>query len=186
MVEAPGSPGIWPRWTSSAKSGIGTALSDTSRVWFTISHGILNEVYYPRVDQACIRDPAGFPRGLSRPVRRCQAYGNTPRLHAHEAVAEAATLGGDPIEDGGVLVSETVGQTLGRSRHDDWRMRNRCDKHRESDIVLTDRELHRDLPHRILNSRGRRAVPLSSGLGRAATHAWKKIWQARLAAERPR
>jgi glucoamylase len=56
MVEAPGRPGIWPRWTSSAKSGVGTALSDTSRVWFTISHGILNEVYYPRVDQACIRD----------------------------------------------------------------------------------------------------------------------------------
>ncbi len=27
-----------------------------SRVWFTISHGILNEVYYPRVDQACVRD----------------------------------------------------------------------------------------------------------------------------------
>jgi glucoamylase len=25
-------------------------------VWFTISHGILNECYYPRVDQACIRD----------------------------------------------------------------------------------------------------------------------------------
>jgi glucoamylase len=56
MTEAPGSPGIPPRWTSSAKSGVGTALSDTSRVWFTISHGILNEVYYPRVDQACIRD----------------------------------------------------------------------------------------------------------------------------------
>ena len=56
MAEAPGSPGIRPRWTSSAKSGVGKALSDTSRVWFTISHGILNEVYYPRVDQACIRD----------------------------------------------------------------------------------------------------------------------------------
>ncbi len=56
LVEAPGRPGIQPRWTSSAKSGVGTALSDTSRVWFTISHGILNEVYYPRVDQACIRD----------------------------------------------------------------------------------------------------------------------------------
>ncbi len=56
MAEAPGWPGIRPRWTSSAKSGVGTALSDTSRVWFTISHGILNEVYYPRVDQACIRD----------------------------------------------------------------------------------------------------------------------------------
>jgi glucoamylase len=25
-------------------------------VWFTISHGILNEIYYPRVDQACTRD----------------------------------------------------------------------------------------------------------------------------------
>jgi len=56
MVEAPGWPGIRPRWTSSAKSGVGTALSDASRVWFAISHGILNEVYYPRVDQACIRD----------------------------------------------------------------------------------------------------------------------------------
>ena len=27
-----------------------------SRVWFTISHGIVNEIYYPRVDQACVRD----------------------------------------------------------------------------------------------------------------------------------
>ena len=53
---APGWPGIEPRWTSSAKSGVGTALGAGSRVWFTISHGILNEVYYPRVDQACIRD----------------------------------------------------------------------------------------------------------------------------------
>jgi glucoamylase len=25
-------------------------------VWFTLSHGILNEVYYPRVDHACTRD----------------------------------------------------------------------------------------------------------------------------------
>ncbi|HZU45127.1 MAG TPA: glucan 1,4-alpha-glucosidase [Terriglobales bacterium] len=53
---APGWPGIPPRWTSSAKSGLGTALRHSSRVWFTISHGILNEVYYPRVDQACTRD----------------------------------------------------------------------------------------------------------------------------------
>jgi len=53
---APGWPGIEPRWTSSAKTGVGTSLSLSSRVWFTISHGILNEVYYPRLDQACIRD----------------------------------------------------------------------------------------------------------------------------------
>jgi glucoamylase len=53
---APGWPGIPPRWTSGAKTGIGTALNLHSRVWFTVSHGILNEIYYPRVDQACTRD----------------------------------------------------------------------------------------------------------------------------------
>lgn len=53
---APGHPGIPPRWTSSAKSGLGTALSDASHVWFTLSHGIFNEIYYPRIDQACTRD----------------------------------------------------------------------------------------------------------------------------------
>lgn len=52
----PGWPGIPPRWTSSAKNGVGTALNPGSRVWFTISHGIINEVYYPRVDRACTRD----------------------------------------------------------------------------------------------------------------------------------
>jgi glucoamylase len=53
---APGWPGIPPRWTSSAKIGVGTALDQHSKVWFTLSHGILNEVYFPRVDQACTRD----------------------------------------------------------------------------------------------------------------------------------
>jgi len=53
---APGRPGIPPRWTSSAKEGIGTSASYQSRVWFTISHGIINEVYYPRIDQANTRD----------------------------------------------------------------------------------------------------------------------------------
>jgi glucoamylase len=55
-IAAPGWPGIPPRWTSSAKTGVGTALNRTSRVWFTLSHGILNEIYYPRVDMACTRD----------------------------------------------------------------------------------------------------------------------------------
>lgn len=52
----PGHPGLEPRWTSSAKSGAGTATSRESRVWFTLSHGILNEVYFPFIDQACTRD----------------------------------------------------------------------------------------------------------------------------------
>jgi len=55
-VRAPGWPGIPPRWTSSAKDGVGTALNAASHAWFTISHGIFNEIYYPRLDQACTRD----------------------------------------------------------------------------------------------------------------------------------
>ncbi len=54
--DAPGHPGVEPTWTSSAKTGVGTALDATSRVAFTISHGIVNEIYYPRIDQACTRD----------------------------------------------------------------------------------------------------------------------------------
>ena len=53
---APGWPGIAPRWTTSNKTAVGTAIGDGSRVWFTASHGILNEIYYPEVDSACLRD----------------------------------------------------------------------------------------------------------------------------------
>ncbi|MFT4163515.1 glucan 1,4-alpha-glucosidase [Shinella sp.] len=74
---APGAPGIPARWTSSAKSGVGTALSLQSPVWFTLSHGILNEIYYPRVDSACTRDfgllvtgPSGY---FSEEKRDCIA-----------------------------------------------------------------------------------------------------------------
>jgi glucoamylase len=56
ISHAPGAPGLPAKWTSSAKTGVGTALSSTSRVWFTLSHGIFNEIYYPRIDKACIRD----------------------------------------------------------------------------------------------------------------------------------
>ncbi|MGB5579960.1 MAG: glycoside hydrolase family 15 protein [Woeseia sp.] len=53
--DAPGSPGIGPTWTSSDKDLVGTSLGP-SRVWFTLGHGIVNEVYYPRVDLPQIRD----------------------------------------------------------------------------------------------------------------------------------
>ncbi|MEO8539530.1 MAG: glycoside hydrolase family 15 protein [bacterium] len=55
-LPAPGWPGIEPRWTSSAKSAVGTSANPASRVWFTLSHGIVNEVYYPSVDTANTRD----------------------------------------------------------------------------------------------------------------------------------
>ncbi len=52
---APGGPGIAPTWSSSAKEAVGTALR-SSRVWFTVGRGILNEVYWPRVDRPETRD----------------------------------------------------------------------------------------------------------------------------------
>src|SRR3954465_1678542 len=51
-----GAPGIEPRWTRSAKEGIGTAYHSSCRLWFTLSHGIINEIYYPHVDQPNTRD----------------------------------------------------------------------------------------------------------------------------------
>ena len=51
-----GAPGIEPRWTSSAKVGVGTAYHTSCRLWFTLSHGIVNEIYHPRVDQPRTRD----------------------------------------------------------------------------------------------------------------------------------
>ncbi len=51
-----GSPGLPPRWTSSRKDAVLTAYSAASRVWCTISHGTMNEVYYPTVDRPQTRD----------------------------------------------------------------------------------------------------------------------------------
>jgi glucoamylase len=51
-----GAPGIQPRWTRSAKEAVGTAYSASSRVWFTVSGGIVNEVYYPTIDRPQIRN----------------------------------------------------------------------------------------------------------------------------------
>ncbi len=61
MIEQPqsiafGWPGAEPRWTQSTKEGIGTAYHSSCRLWFTLSHGIINEIYYPHVDQPNTRD----------------------------------------------------------------------------------------------------------------------------------
>ena len=44
--EAFGAPGIAPTWCSSDKDFVTTALG-SSRLWATIGHGIVNEVYWP-------------------------------------------------------------------------------------------------------------------------------------------
>jgi glucoamylase len=54
--EAFGTPGTEPRWTSSLKDAVCTANEESSRIWFTCSHGILNEIYCPTIDRAQVRD----------------------------------------------------------------------------------------------------------------------------------
>ncbi len=55
MTAAPGAPGLPPTWCSSAKEMVGCSLGH-ARLWFAIGGGIINEVYYPRVDIPQIRD----------------------------------------------------------------------------------------------------------------------------------
>ena len=33
-----------------------TAYAGSSRIWFTCSHGILNEIYHPTIDRPQVRD----------------------------------------------------------------------------------------------------------------------------------
>jgi glucoamylase len=54
--EAPGAPGLEPRWTSSQKSVVGTAYSTSSKIWWTTSHGTVNEIYNPTIDKPQVRD----------------------------------------------------------------------------------------------------------------------------------
>lgn len=54
-VDAPGKPGTSPAWTSSSKDAVGCSLG-SSRLWFTLGYGIVNEVYWPRTDIPQIRD----------------------------------------------------------------------------------------------------------------------------------
>jgi len=51
----PARPVAAPTWSSSEKDAVGTSHF-SSRVWFTVGHGILNEIYWPRVDRPQVRD----------------------------------------------------------------------------------------------------------------------------------
>lgn len=76
-----GSPGMPPRWTSSTKDGVGTAYSASSRVWFTLSHGILNEIYYPTIDRPQIRD-------MQFLITDGQTFFHEERRHLHTEIEE--------------------------------------------------------------------------------------------------
>ena len=107
---APGHPGIAPTWTSSAKDIVGCGLG-LSRIWFTLGFGIVNEVYYPRVDIPQIRD-LGFivadGRGFWVEVKRLENYRlrllapGTPAVevvHSHERFTLTLRMTPDPDRD---------------------------------------------------------------------------------------
>ena len=51
--QAPGAPGGKPVWTNGNKVGVGTSVTEKSKVWFTLGqNGAMNEVYYPAIDSA--------------------------------------------------------------------------------------------------------------------------------------
>jgi glucoamylase len=51
-----GWPGAEPRWARSNKTGVGTAYSASSDIWFTLWNGIVTELYHPTIDRPQIRD----------------------------------------------------------------------------------------------------------------------------------
>lgn len=117
LNDAPGAPGIAPTWTSSAKDAVGCSLGP-ARLWFTIGYGILNEVYWPRVDLPQIRD-LGFVvsdgKGFWSEVKRCGKYSlrslasGTPAyeiVHPHDRYRLTLRISPDPRRD--VLAVEVV------------------------------------------------------------------------------
>ena len=108
--DAPGAPGIAPTWTSSAKDLVGTTLG-AARLWFTTGFGIVNEVYFPRVDLPQIRD-LGFivadGAGFWVEVKRAGNYRietaapGVPAariVHRHERFTLALRITPDPERD---------------------------------------------------------------------------------------
>ena len=115
--DAPGAPGIPPTWTSSGKDLVGASLG-VSRVWFTLGYGIVNEIYYPRVDIPQIRD-LGFivadGKGFWCEVKRLESYDlRLPKagipaptiVHRHERFELTLRITPDPRRD--VLLIELV------------------------------------------------------------------------------
>ena len=109
IVNAPGWPGIAPTWASSAKDIVGTALGP-GRVWYTLGHGILDEVYWPSCSTPQIRD-LGFivaGDGFWAEVKRENQYElGTPApdvplptiVHRHERYRLELEVLADPQRD---------------------------------------------------------------------------------------
>ena len=70
-----GAPGISPTWSSSDKDYVTTALGG-SRLWATLGHGIINEIYWPSTGQPQVRDLGFYLVGEERwiDLKRARRY----------------------------------------------------------------------------------------------------------------
>lgn len=109
-LTAPGAPGLPPSWASSDKDYVTTALNGASRVWATVGHGVVNEVYWPSTGQPQIRDLGFYLVNASGwiDLKRVHRYGlSTPRpylplptvLHQGDGYQLALEILPDPHRD---------------------------------------------------------------------------------------
>lgn len=150
MDQAPGHPGSPPNWCSGAKQMVGTTLGP-ARVWFTIGSGIINEVYYPRVDIPQLRDLGYFVadnKGFWVEVKRLEsrvslAESGVPAvtvIHRHarftltqrivpepnrDVLLIELTLDGEPDLSPYVLIAPRLGGTGFENRGEAGRYRGR-------------------------------------------------------------
>lgn len=121
-MNAPGQPGSSPTWASSAKDLVGTALG-SSRVWFTLGYGILNEVFWPSCSSPQIRD-LGFivaGEGFWAEVKREHRYRlSTPApdiplprvVHEHDRYRLQLEFLTDPLRDVVMINYDLQGEGL--------------------------------------------------------------------------
>jgi glucoamylase len=118
----PGGPGIRPTWASSAKDLVTTALG-TGRIWVTLGHGILNEIYWPTTGTPQTRD-LGFivasPNGWFE-VKRINRYAvSTPApsvplpyvVHQGEGYQLILEILPDPLRDVVQISYQLIGEDL--------------------------------------------------------------------------
>ncbi|MEO6600198.1 MAG: glycoside hydrolase family 15 protein [Polyangiaceae bacterium] len=90
MSEAFGAPGTSPTWSSSDKGLVSTPLG-RSRLWVTIGHGVINEVYWPTTGRPQIRDLTFYlvGDGCFVDLKRVRKYTlRTPAPHVPLATIE--------------------------------------------------------------------------------------------------
>jgi glucoamylase len=119
---APGRPGVAPTWTSSAKDMVTSALGP-SRVWVTLGHGIINEVYWPSAGRPQIRDLGFIVAGRSKwhEVKRIARYQlSLPEpfipvphiIHEGEGYRLELEVSPDPLRDAIVIAFRLTGDDM--------------------------------------------------------------------------